>query len=161
MGFDIQTVLLVLLANVFATAIALPLLMGWRVSAAARLFQVGVVVHAFGWLAFLLAPRVHDRLLTSLAIALMSLSFALLWSALDAWLGGRPGRHAIWALVALTPLGYALAYDNYPWRVGWSNAGLALQMLIVCAALAWPAPQASRRWRGLVLACMGALAVAT
>ena len=161
MKLDIQSVLVVLLSNVFATAIALPLLMGWRVSAPARLFQVAVVVQAFGWLFFLIAPSLHDRALTALAIGLMCVSFALLWSALDAWLGARPGKRTIWALAVLTPLGYALTYPSYPVRVGWSNAGLALQMAIICIALARPAPQASWRWRGLAFASMGALAIVT
>jgi diguanylate cyclase (GGDEF)-like protein len=161
MTLDIQSILVVLLSNVFATAVALPLLMGWRVSTAARLFQAGVIVQAFGWLFFLIAPSLHDRALTALAIGLMCVSFALLWSALDAWLGARPGKLTIWALAALTPLGYALSYPWYPVRVGWSNAGLALQMAIVCLALAWPAPQASRRWRGLAFVSVGALAIVT
>lgn len=161
MTLDIQTILVVLLANVFATAIALPLLMGWRVSTAARLFQGAVIAQAFGWLAFLVAPSVQDRLLTTLGIGLMCLSFALAWSALDAWLGHRPGKRLVWALVVITPLGYAITYPHYPVRVGWSNAGLALQMGMACLALAWPAPQASRRWRGLVFACIAALATVT
>ncbi len=161
MNLDIQTILVVLLANVFATAIALPLLMGWRVSAAARLFQSAVVMQAFGWLAFLVAPSVQDRVITTLAIGLMCLSFALAWAGLDVWLPGRPGKRLVWALAVITPLGYAITYPHYPVRVGWSNAGLALQMGMVCLALAWPAPQASGRWRGLVFASIGALAVVT
>jgi len=161
MNLDIQSVLVVLLTNVFATAFALPLLMGWQVSTAARLFLVSVITQAFGWLAFLLAPSLQDRWLTTLAIALMCLSFALLWSGLDVWLKARPGKRLVWTLVVITPIGYALSYDHYPVRVGWSNAGLALLMALVCLALVWPAPHAGRRWRGLVFSCMAALAIVT
>ncbi|MBX3621393.1 MAG: GGDEF domain-containing protein [Rhizobacter sp.] len=161
MTLDIQTILVVLLANVFATAIALPVLMGWRVSNAARLFQAAAIVQCIGWGAFLVAPHLHDRAVTALSLGLLALSFALLWSALEAWLGARPGKRLMWALVGLTPLAYAWAYPSYPLRVGLSNGMLALQMLLVCLALAWPAPQAGRRWRGLVFMCMAALAAAT
>ncbi|HEY0818348.1 MAG TPA: GGDEF domain-containing protein [Rhizobacter sp.] len=165
MKLDIQTILVVLLANVWATAVALPLLMGWRVSPAARLFQAGMAAHAASWAFFLVAPRLHDRALTSVALGLMALSFALLGSALQHWLGPRPGgrsmRGLMWALVAAVPIVYALAYPSYPVRVGLSNALFALQMLLVCVALASPAPQASWRWRGLVLASFVALGVVT
>ena len=55
MTLDIQTVLIVLLANAVATAVALPVIMGWQVSLAARAFQGASVAQALGWLAFLVA----------------------------------------------------------------------------------------------------------
>jgi diguanylate cyclase (GGDEF)-like protein len=158
---DIQTILVVLLANVLATALALPLLMGWRVSRAARCFQAAAVTQCLGWAGFLVAPHVADRAVTSVALAAMATSFALLWSALAEWLGPRPGRLAVWALVVLIPVIYAITYPSYPARVGWTNALFALQLALICLAVAWPAPQASRRWRGLVFACMAALVVVT
>lgn len=161
MNLDVQTILVVLLANVLATALALPLLMGWRVSRAARLFQGAAIAQCAGWGLFLVAPRVHDRGVTAVALGLLALSFALLWSALEAWLGPRPGKRLMWALVGLVPLVYAWAYPSYPLRVGWSNGLLALQMALVCVALAAPAAQASRRWRVLVFVCMASLAVLT
>jgi diguanylate cyclase len=161
MNLDIQTILVVLLANVWATAIALPLLMGWRVSNAARLFQGGMVVQGASWAVFLIAPRVHDRALTSISLGLLALSFAMLWSALQLWLGPRPGRRLMWATVAAIPVVYAATYTNYPLRVGTSNALFAVQMVLICVALATPAPHIGRRWRGLVLACFAALTVVT
>jgi diguanylate cyclase (GGDEF)-like protein len=94
-------------------------------------------------------------------MALLGASFVLMWHATCAWLGERPGRRLLWAAALLTPIGYAAAFGHYAWRVGWSNFGLALQMGIVCVALAWPAPGVSRRWRGLVLVCLATLAVVT
>ncbi len=161
MKLDIQTILVVLLANVWATAIALPLLMGWRVSRAARLFQAGMLAQGASWAMFLIAPRIHDRALTSLSLGLLALSFALLWSALEDWLGPRRGQRLVWALVAAIPSVYAWTYPSYPLRVGISNALFALQMLMICVALATPAPHVGRRWRGLVLACFAALAIVT
>lgn len=161
MTLDIQTVLVVLLANAVATAVALPVIMGWRVSVAARAFQGASISQALGWLAFLVATRIDDRLLSTVSMACLSASFVLLWTALDAWLVKRPGRGLLLVAAVLTPVGYFLAFDHYALRVGWSNAGLALQMLIVCAAIVTPAPHASRRWRGLVLLCMLVLTVVT
>ncbi|MBL0728125.1 diguanylate cyclase [Piscinibacter sp. HJYY11] len=161
MNLDIQTILVVLLANVMATAVALPLLMGWRVSNAARLFQGGMVVQGLSWALFLVAPRVHDRALTSVALGLLALSFAMLWSALQAWIGPRPGKRAMWGLVVAMPLVYAWAYPSYPARVGLSNAMFAAQMVLVCVALAMPAPHIGRRWRGLLLASFVALTIVT
>ena len=65
------------------------------------------------------------------------------------------------AIALLTPLGYGLGFGNYAFRVGWSNLGLAALMLMVCAVLLAPAPQASRRWRGLAVVCLAALAGVT
>jgi diguanylate cyclase (GGDEF)-like protein len=161
MNLDIQTILVVLLANVLATAIALPLLMGWQVSSAARLFQGSMVLQGLSWAVFLIAPKVHDRALTSVSLGLLALSFAMLWSALQHWLGPRPGQRLMWVLVAAVPTVYFLTYPSYPVRVGASNALYALQMLTICLAVAWPAPHIGRRWRGLVLASFAALTVVT
>ncbi len=158
---DVQTLLIVLLAQVFATAIALPVLMGWRVSQAARLFQASVIAQAVAWLLFLLARSVHDHALSTMSIGVLSLSFALLWSSLNEWLGHRPGRRLMWAAAILTPVGYGLTFSSYAVRVGWSNFGLALQMLIICVALAWPATRATLRWRSLVLVAFGTLCLVT
>jgi diguanylate cyclase len=160
-SLDIQSILVVLLANVLATAIALPLLMGWRVSRAARCFQAAAITQCLGWALFLAAPHVADRAVTSIALGTMALSFALLWSALAEWLGPRPGRPVVWAPVGLIPVIYAITYPNYAARVGWANGLFALQIVLISVAAVWPAPQSSRRWRGLVFACMAALAVVT
>jgi len=161
MTLDIQTILVVLLANVIGTAIALPVLMGWRVSRAARAFQGAAVAQAVGWTAFLVAPGIDDRLVSTLSMACLSASFVLLWIALDTWLGKRRGHGLMLALAVAVPAGYGLGFASYPFRVGWSNAGFALQLALLCVALASPAPHASRRWRGLVLLCLAALASVT
>jgi diguanylate cyclase len=161
MVLDVQTLLVLLIANLFAVAVALPAIMGWRVSPAARCIQGSAVAQALGWASFVAAGRWHDRLFSSLCMALLSASFVLMWHALRSWLGPRPGRGLLWTVAVATPLGYALTFDHYALRVGWSNFGLAVQMLLVCLALAWPAPGASRRWRGLVLICLAAMAGVT
>jgi diguanylate cyclase (GGDEF)-like protein len=158
---DVQTLLVAMLAQVFALAFALPAMLGWRVSFGARCVQASAVAQALGWASFLSAAAIHDRLLSSACMAFLGLSLVLTWHALQAWMGPRPGRRVLWAAALLTPLGYGLGFDHYAFRVGWSNFGLALQMAIVCLALAWPAPHASRRWRALVFGCLAVMAVVT
>jgi diguanylate cyclase len=150
-----------MLAHVFALAVALPAVMGWRVSFGARCLQASVVAQALGWASFLSAAAINDRLLSSLCMALLGASLGLMWLALGAWMGPRPGGRLLWTATVLTPLGYGIGFENYAFRVGWSNAGLALQMAIVCVALAWRAPRSSRRWRSVVFAALAAMAVIT
>jgi diguanylate cyclase (GGDEF)-like protein len=161
MTLDVQTLIVLLLANLFAVSIAMPAIMGWRISVAARCVQGSVIAQALGWSSFVVAGRWNDRLFSTLCMALLSASFVLMWQALQSWLGGRPLRRLLWAIALLTPIGYAAAFEHYALRVGWSNFGLAAQMAIVCIALAWPAPHASWRWRALVLACLASLGLVT
>ncbi|WP_119153411.1 GGDEF domain-containing protein [Caldimonas tepidiphila] len=161
MNLDIQTLFVMMLANVFTVSLALPALMGWRVSRAARFAQGSGLVQAIGWACFLVARALNDRLFSTLWIGCLGLSFVLLWRALELWLGPRPARGWLLPLALLTPLGYGLGFEHYAFRVGWSNFGLALLMMLVCLALVAPAPQGSWRWRGLILASVAALAGVT
>jgi diguanylate cyclase (GGDEF)-like protein len=161
MNLDINTLLALMLVNVFAIAVAVPAVMGWRVSPSARHVLASAVSQALAWGSFLLAKPVHDRFFSTLWIALLGVSFVFMWHALRGWLGPRPGRRVPLAAAVLTPLGYGLGFDSYPFRVGWSNFGLTLLMALVCVACAWPAPHASRRWRTLIGVCIGALALVT
>jgi hypothetical protein len=142
---DVQTLLLFLLASLIALSLALPVVMGWRVSTGARCTQGAVAAQALGWLCFVMAARWNDRLLSTACMALLGASFVLMWFALRHWLGPRPGGRVLPALALLTPAGYWITFSSYSVRVGWSNFGLAAQIAVVCAALAWPAPHASRR----------------
>lgn len=161
MALDVQTLLVLMMTNVFVISLALPAIMGWRVSTAARCVLVSAVTQGLGWMAFLVAPRINDRWVSALSMALLSASFVAMWHALHHWLGPRPGRQLLWLLAVLTPLGYGLGFGSYAFRVGWSNFGLALQMSLVCLAVAWPAPHASWRWRSLVFVCLAAMVVVT
>ena len=161
MTLDVNTLLALMLANVFAMAVAVPVVMGWRISPAARYVLASAVSQALAWACFLLARPVHDRLFSTLWIGLLGASFVLMWHALRGWLGPRPSRTVLLAAAVLTPAGYGLGFGSYAFRVGWSNLGLALLMILVCVACVWPAPHASRRWRGLIAVCLGALAAVT
>ena len=161
MTLDVQTLLIVMMINMIALSIALPAIMGWRVSTSARFAQAAMITQTLGWSCLVLASGAWDRAVSVLAMASIALGTALLWQAMQGWLGQRPGRTLVWLLVVLIPLGYGIGFDSYPFRVGWANFGLALQLLTVSAVLLWPAPQASGRWRWIMASSMAALAVAT
>ncbi|MBC7727688.1 MAG: GGDEF domain-containing protein [Microbacteriaceae bacterium] len=161
MQLDVQSLMVVMLINMMALSVAIPTIMGRQVSLAARHAQAALIAQMLGWACMLLSSHWQDRLMSTLAISGMSLSLALLWQSMRGWLGPRPGQQLAWGLALLTPLGYGLAFDSYPVRVGWANAGLALQMLTVCGALLWRAPLASPRWRLMMACSLAALAAAT
>ena len=161
MTLDIQTMLVATMGSLLGLSIAMPLIMGWRVSLSARYAQATVMAQTLAWLFILLSPLWQDRLMSSLSMAFMAAGLVCQWRALQGWLGPRPGRRTMLALAVLMPLGYALGYSSYAFRVGWANFGLAGQMFTICLALAWPSPGASRRWRSMMVVCMLALAVVT
>lgn len=161
LSLDVNTLLALMLANVFALAVAVPVVMGWRVSASARWVIGSAVSQALAWGSFLLARPVHDRLFSTLWIALLGASFLCMWRAVRGWVGWRPGRRLLQGVAIALPLGYGLGFEHYAFRVGWSNLGLAVLMTGVCVACAAPSAQASRRWRGLIVVSLGSLAMIT
>lgn len=164
MTLDVQTLLIVMMINMIALSVAMPAIMGWRVSHAARCAQGSVVLQTLGWTALVLSGLLgpsFDRPLSILAMAGLAAGQGLLWEAMRGWLGPRPGRMLVWGLALAMPVGYGIGFAHYPFRVGFANFALALQMASTCLALAWPAPQASRRWRLLIGLCLAAMAVAT
>jgi diguanylate cyclase (GGDEF)-like protein len=169
MHFDIATLFSLLVIQSLALALLLPALMGWRsASAGARHAQLGMALHGAGWLALLLASLLWQRALSTLAMGLISAALSALWLAMNDWLGARRGRRLMLALPLLVALGYLAAYDSYALRVGSSNAVFGLQLLMICAVLSQPPKtlepelaRPSRRWRGLLLACLLLLAVLT
>ncbi len=161
MNLDVQTLLVVLIVTLFAIAVALPVALGWRVSMAARCVQASAIAQVLAWGSFLVAGSFADRFFSSLCMGLLGASLLLMWSALQRWLGPRPGGRLFWVLALATPAGYAAGFDSYSFRVGWSNFGLAAQMGLVCLALAWPSDHGGVRWRALVFVAMAGLAVVT
>jgi diguanylate cyclase (GGDEF)-like protein len=161
MSLDIHTLLVVLTAIMIATAVGLPVIMGRRVSAAARCFQAAVGAQMLGWLCLMASARWADRWFSSLAMALLAASFALVWQAAQGWLGGRPFGLAIRVCAVAIPLGYVLLFPNYAWRVGWSNFGFAIELGLLVLALLRAAPRATWRWRAPIVACLSLLIVTT
>ena len=71
MTLDVNTLLATMLANVFAMAVATPAVVGWRVSPSARWVLISALSQALAWASFLLARPIHDRLFSTLWIALL------------------------------------------------------------------------------------------
>ncbi|QPF75768.1 GGDEF domain-containing protein [Roseateles sp. DAIF2] len=169
MHFDIATLFSLLVIQALALALLLPVLMGWRqASSGARHAQLAMGLQGAGWLALLATALAAERLLGTLAMGLISASLSALWLAMRDWLGPRRGRRLMLALPPLVALAYLAVYDSYALRVGGSNAVFGLQLLMICWMLSRPAKallpeliRSSRRWRGLLLACLALLALLT
>lgn len=151
---SVFTVLVITAFNLFTVSLALPLLMGRRVSRAGRLAQLSLLSQAAGWVCIIASGfwvgHWLDRALSTAAMVFASLAPWLLFNALEAWLGPRPGKRWLLALVLLMPLGYALLFPHYSPRVAWANALLAAQLLLVARAALWPVRPARRHWRWLL-----------
>lgn len=165
MRFDIPTLFSLLLLQSLALALMLPALLGWRDSRGARLTQLAAVTQALGW-ALLLLPGEGQRLPATLALGLLSTSLSLLWLAAQSWLPKLPGRWLQLAMPVLLMLGYGGGWDNYAFRLAWSNGCMGLQLLMLAGGLLRPVkrgPEGSLRWRSLLalsLALLGLLSLA-
>ncbi len=155
MHLDIATLLFAMTVCMVTMAIALPAVMG-RVNAPARLAQAGVVVQGLAW-AFLLLSGIAvngspaDRALSTLAMAGIAGGLALNTAAFELWCGRKPQIRAQVLIAIVLPVGYAIGFASYPFRVGWANALLTLQMAFLVAAV-WRKPAvAIGRWRWVVL----------
>ncbi|MFY7905695.1 MAG: GGDEF domain-containing protein, partial [Burkholderiaceae bacterium] len=148
--------------TLFAVAGAMSLVMGRELSAAARAARGSLIAQAGGWTTIVAAEFVWDMPLSVMAITCGSVANLLMFKALEGWLGRRPGKRILYALCILMPLGYAISYDSYPVRVGWSNILLAMQFSIVAVAVLWTSPKTDEKgWRVLLALCYAPMAVLT
>jgi len=165
MHLDIRSLLVAMTVCMVTMAVALPAVME-RVDRPTRLAQAGVVVQGIAWTLLLasgLAPRgsLADRALSTLAIVGISSSIALTSSAFDLWCG-RSGRvRASWLIAIVLSTGYGLGFASYPFRVGWANGLIALQLAMLAAILARRPAVSIGRWRWLLVASLIAHASAT
>ncbi len=153
--------MVVAVANLLAVSALLPLIMGRQVSASARQGQVSLLLQALGWVALIASGYWFDPQLSTLAMASIAASLCLMHRALGGWLGPRPGERAMLVLAVLIPLGYAIGFSSYPFRVGWANFLLAAMLLGLARATVYPVRLASRRWRLLLLGCFVTMALFT
>lgn len=158
---DTTTILAITALNLFAVSAALPLIMGAAVSGPARLVQGSLLAQALAWTSMVASGHVLDQPLSVLAMGMGSLANYLLFNALAGWLGHRPGRTLLQVACVLMPLGYALSFHNYALRVGWANAWLGIQLLLVARAALWPRTDWGDRWRYLLAGCYVLTAVST
>jgi diguanylate cyclase len=165
MPLDIASLLFGVTVSMVTMAIALPAVMG-RVNAPARRAQIGVALQAAGW-AFLLVSGMAeaggwiDRGLSTLSMACIAGGLALNATAFDIWCGRAVHDRSVYAIAVVMPLGYAIGFADYAFRVGWANGLLTIQMALVCASL-WKKPAAPvGRWRWLLVVSLSAQMVVT
>lgn len=154
---SVFTVLVLTAVNLFTVSLALPLLMGRQVSRAGRLAQWSLLSQMAGWVCIIASGfwvgHWLDWALSTASMVFASLTPWLLFGALEQWLGPRPGKRLLLALVVLMPLGYTVLFPHYSPRVGWANFLLAAQLLVVARAALWPERPARKHWRWLLAGC--------
>jgi len=165
MLIDIRTLFVALMINLITMAMALPAVMG-RVDAPARRAQAATALQALGWVLILASGLVErsgwlDRLLSSLSMASLGTSFAVLGSAFALWCGHKTQMRLTLAIALVMVGGYAIGFSSYPFRVGWANGLLALQMLIVASIVGRKPLLAVGRWRWLMVLSLLAQVVVT
>lgn len=157
MTLDVGTLLVINAANLLLMASTLPIIMGRRLSPAAASARAALIVHATGWIAIIVSSLWKDQwpdlVLSTLSMTCTGVSQALMFRALQGWLGPRRGQRLLWVLVVLTPLGYALSFQHYAIRVGWANLLVALELLVVCQATLRPTTREVGNWRWVIFAC--------
>lgn len=162
---DVLTILVLTAANLATVSIALPLIMGRGISRAARLGQVALVLQTVGWVFIIASEAVSgswmDPVLSVCSVTAASAANMAIFLALKEWLGPRPGERVLLVLTVLLPLGYALAFSNYPLRVAFANFMLGAQLLLVARATLWPRTAVSLPWRALMTACYTIVAAFT
>lgn len=155
MHIDIATLLIGMTVCMATMAVALPAVMG-KVNEAARRAQFGIAIQALGWVMLLasglfLPGSAADWGLSTLAMAGIAGGLALNATAFDLWCGRAAHDWAPGVIAVVLPIGYAIGFSSYPFRVGWANGLLALQLGLVAAAL-WRTPAvAVGRWRWLLV----------
>jgi diguanylate cyclase (GGDEF)-like protein len=158
MQLDILTLLFMTAVNLLMVSAALPVIMGRRVSIAARCAQLSLLAQSIAWWAIVAAGFGFELTMSTLSVAFVGIGQWLMHRALGGWLGHRPGERWLRALVVLAPLGYLLGSFNDAFRSGWSNFCLAAAMLIVARATLNPLRQSTRPWRWLMCACLVVMA---
>ncbi|CAN5329302.1 hypothetical protein BH11PSE10_BH11PSE10_20080 [soil metagenome] len=176
MVFDNPSLFQLLCIQGLATALALALLIGRHASPAARSAQLGMGLQACGWLALAASGGAPEHWLLGGAMFAFSGALSALWFAVLRWLPNTR-RHGRWFMLAaplLMPVVYVALIDATALRIGWAQGWLALQLLMLAAAVALPQRPAAanppgpandvqifngHRWRALLFAAVLPLAI--
>jgi len=155
MHIEVASLLFVMTLNLLTMAVALPAFMG-RVNRPARYAQGGVALQTAGWMLLLLSSMAEpyswqDRLLSTLSMAGIAAGMTYNAVAFDLWCGRIAQARAPAVIAVLLTAGYGLGFSSYPFRVGWSNFLLTLQMAIVVASLCRKPLLPVGRWRWLLV----------
>lgn len=164
-SIDLNTLLIVTVANIVLLAIVSPAVMGRKISIAARSARWSLVLHAVSWICMILSnmwpESLADRTLSTLSVGGFAASNWMLFKALTYWLGPRPLHRLSKLLMYAIPIGYFLLFGNYASRVGWANFLLAAQMLIVALACFQPTNTVRGKWRWVVAFGLVAMSLLT
>jgi diguanylate cyclase (GGDEF)-like protein len=155
MHIEVASLLFVMTVNLLTMAAALPAFMG-RVNRPARRAQAGIVLQTIGWVLLLLSSLAEpyswqDRLLSTLSMASIAAGMAFNSIAFDLWCGRAANPRPSVVIAVLLTVGYGAGFSSYPFRVGWSNGLLTLQMAIVVASLCRKPLLPVGRWRWLLV----------
>jgi diguanylate cyclase (GGDEF)-like protein len=161
MQLDTVTLQILTAVILLMVSLSMPILMGKGVSRAARCMQASLLAEMLTWVLLISSSWLFDRVFSSLAIACGAISQWLMYLAVQGWVGKRQFGRLNLALMVLGPLGYAIGFSDYAFRVGWANFMVAGQMLIVAWATLYPRNQAQRGWRWLLGFALLMLALAT
>lgn len=165
MQIDISSLLVAMTLNLTIMAIALPYFMG-QVNRAARYAQAGMGLHTAGWILLLISCVVTpfsllDRTLSTLSMAAIAGGMSFNAAAFDLWCGRVAKVRASVIVAMLLTVGYCIGYNNYPFRVGWANGLLALQIAMVVVALCRRPQVRVGRWRWLLVISLLAQMIVT
>lgn len=155
---DVFSLFVAMTLNLSIMAVALPYFMG-RVNRAARYAQTGIVLQTAGWIFLFSSSAVErggwaDHLLSTLAMGCVSSGMVFNAMAFQIWCGRKVSVRAPIAIAVLMTVGYSIGFSDYPFRVGWANALLALQIATVVVELCRPPKVAVGRWRWLLAICL-------
>ena len=162
---DLNTLLVVTIANIAALAIVSPAVMGWRISEAARSARLSLVLYATSWIPMILSnlwpETLLDRFLSTLSVGGFAASNWMLFNAMSHWLGPRRFERTVKLLIYLIPVGYCILFTSYAVRVGWANFLLGVQMFLLAFACLRPAKSVHGKWRMVVGFGMVTMAILT
>ncbi|SDH25401.1 MULTISPECIES: diguanylate cyclase [unclassified Duganella] len=144
--------------NLLAIAAALLAVMG-KVNLAARRAQIGILLQTLGWVLLMVSGQVEsgsaiDRLLSTLAMGGIAGGLAYSAIAFDLWCGRATVARAPAIIALIMTVGYCIGFDSYPFRVGWANGLLTLQVALVVVALCRKTEVPVGAWRWLLVASL-------
>ncbi|MFZ4875822.1 GGDEF domain-containing protein [Janthinobacterium sp. Mn2066] len=152
---DVSSLFITMTLNLLIMAVALPYFMG-RENRAARYAQTGIMLQTAGWIFLLLSSTCQrggwaDHLLSVLAMASVSSGMVCNAMAFELWCGRKPAAYVPAIIAVLMTTGYGIGFADYPFRVGWSNGLLALQIATVIVSLCRTPQIPIGRWRWLLV----------
>jgi diguanylate cyclase (GGDEF)-like protein len=161
---DLTSLGLLTVGNLIAMATLLPLVMGQRISPAARQVQRFFLLQAAAWIALLLVSDERGSAWEPpLAIGTTALAMSGQWTlgrALGLWLGPRPGRGALLLCCLAGPVGFALLWPHGLARFIWFSTAQGLGLMLLARMCLRPGRDCARGWRWVLCGAGTAVALA-